>query len=199
VGRSTGRRVGPGPNTTGATHSGVAAAAGVWTSPLHSAAAISMSPDEPPMSWPEGARSRLLAGRVGSAENPAVLRGQRRWPGYEPSPVPAAALAGGSRLSCSAGGSQQARRSLSPRSARRRRPSWTVYCTGRDGRCAPGARLHRIGTPGAVEFTARFGPRLRGYLVQPMAPAGPELLIGVTGDPAFGPLVTVGLVGRRWT
>ncbi len=47
----------------------------------------------------------------------------------------------------------------------------------------------------AAEFAALFGPRLRGYLVQPMAPAGPELLVGVTSDPAFGPLVTVGLGG----
>ena len=47
----------------------------------------------------------------------------------------------------------------------------------------------------AAEFSALFGPRLRGYLVQPMAPAGPELLVGVTSDPSFGPLVTVGLGG----
>ena len=47
----------------------------------------------------------------------------------------------------------------------------------------------------AAEFSALFGPRLRGCLVQPMAPAGPELLVGVTSDPSFGPLVTVGLGG----
>ncbi len=47
----------------------------------------------------------------------------------------------------------------------------------------------------AAEFAARFGPRLRGYLVQPMAPAGAELLVGVVGDPVFGPLVAVGLGG----
>jgi hypothetical protein len=47
----------------------------------------------------------------------------------------------------------------------------------------------------AAEFAALFGPRLRGCLVQPMAPAGPELLLGVTSDPSFGPLVTVGLGG----
>lgn len=44
-------------------------------------------------------------------------------------------------------------------------------------------------------FAALFGPRLRGYLVQPMAPAGVELLVGVVGDPVFGPLVAVGLGG----
>jgi acyl-CoA synthetase (NDP forming)/GNAT superfamily N-acetyltransferase len=47
----------------------------------------------------------------------------------------------------------------------------------------------------ASELADRFGARLRGLLVQPMAPAGPELLVGVTGDPVFGPLVTVGLGG----
>jgi hypothetical protein len=47
----------------------------------------------------------------------------------------------------------------------------------------------------AAEFSALFGPRLRGCLVQPMVPAGPELLVGATSDPSFGPLVTVGLGG----
>ena len=46
-----------------------------------------------------------------------------------------------------------------------------------------------------AELATRFGPRLRGVLVQPMTPAGPELLVGVTGDAVFGPLVTVGLGG----
>ncbi|GAA0926158.1 GNAT family N-acetyltransferase [Pseudonocardia zijingensis] len=47
----------------------------------------------------------------------------------------------------------------------------------------------------ARELAARFGGRLHGILVQPMAPPGPELLVGVVGDPEFGPLVTVGLGG----
>jgi len=47
----------------------------------------------------------------------------------------------------------------------------------------------------AAELSALFGPRLRGCLVQPMVPAGPELLVGATSDPSFGPLVTVGLGG----
>jgi hypothetical protein len=47
----------------------------------------------------------------------------------------------------------------------------------------------------AAEFSALFGPRLRGYLVQPMAPAGPELLVGVVNEPVFGPLVAVGFGG----
>jgi acyl-CoA synthetase (NDP forming) len=47
----------------------------------------------------------------------------------------------------------------------------------------------------AADLATLFGPRLRGYLVQPMAPEGAELLVGVAGDPVFGPLVTVGLGG----
>lgn len=64
---------------------------------------------------------------------------------------------------------------------------------------AGGVRLG-LDSPDAVaraarELAARFGERLRGFLVQPMAPAGPELLVGIVGDPVFGPLVTVGLGG----
>jgi acyl-CoA synthetase (NDP forming) len=47
----------------------------------------------------------------------------------------------------------------------------------------------------AAEFSALFGPRLRGYLVQPMVPAGAELLVGVVNEPVFGPLVALGLGG----
>ena len=47
----------------------------------------------------------------------------------------------------------------------------------------------------AGEFASLFGPRLRGYLVQPMATTGAELLVGVVSEPVFGPLVAVGLGG----
>jgi acyl-CoA synthetase (NDP forming) len=47
----------------------------------------------------------------------------------------------------------------------------------------------------AADFVALFGPRLRGYLVQPMAAPGAELLVGVSSEPVFGPLVAVGLGG----
>jgi len=35
-----------------------------------------------------------------------------------------------------------------------------------------------------------------GFLVQAMAPAGTELLVGVVGDPSFGPLIAVGAGGE---
>lgn len=45
------------------------------------------------------------------------------------------------------------------------------------------------------ELRSRFGARLRGIVVQPMAEQGPELIVGITGDPRYGPLLTVGLGG----
>ena len=47
-----------------------------------------------------------------------------------------------------------------------------------------------------TEMAARFGPRLHGLLVQPMADTGPELLVGVTSEPTLGP-AGHGRPGRR--
>jgi acyl-CoA synthetase (NDP forming)/GNAT superfamily N-acetyltransferase len=44
-------------------------------------------------------------------------------------------------------------------------------------------------------FRQRFGDRLRGVFVQPMASGGRELLVGVVTDEKFGPLVVTGLGG----
>ncbi|MDX8034258.1 GNAT family N-acetyltransferase [Lentzea sp. BCCO 10_0856] len=44
-------------------------------------------------------------------------------------------------------------------------------------------------------FQERFGDRLRGVFVQPMASGGRELLVGVVTDEKFGPLVVTGLGG----
>jgi acyl-CoA synthetase (NDP forming)/GNAT superfamily N-acetyltransferase len=48
---------------------------------------------------------------------------------------------------------------------------------------------------GMVPTLRAAGHRLEGYLVQPMAPEGTELILGVLGDPAFGPLVALGAGG----
>src|SRR3954470_4979365 len=61
---------------------------------------------------------------------------------------------------------------------------------GLDGQAAVEAGARRI-----AETVAAAGHRLEGYLVQTMAPEGAELLLGVVGDPAFGPLVAVGAGG----
>ncbi|SFR03086.1 Acyl-CoA synthetase (NDP forming) [Lentzea waywayandensis] len=44
-------------------------------------------------------------------------------------------------------------------------------------------------------FQEKFGDRLRGVFVQPMASGGRELLVGVVTDEKFGPLVVTGLGG----
>ncbi|MEV4611609.1 GNAT family N-acetyltransferase [Kitasatospora sp. NPDC049258] len=45
------------------------------------------------------------------------------------------------------------------------------------------------------EFTRRFGDRMAGAVVQPMAEPGLELLAGIVKDHVFGPLVVLGLGG----
>jgi acetate---CoA ligase (ADP-forming) len=42
---------------------------------------------------------------------------------------------------------------------------------------------------------AAAGHEVSGFLIQPMAPAGVEMLVGSTADPQFGPLVVCGLGG----
>jgi acetyltransferase len=48
-----------------------------------------------------------------------------------------------------------------------------------------------------MDAARRHAPqaRLNGVLVQEMAPAGVEMMLGVVGDPVFGPIVAAGLGG----
>ena len=45
------------------------------------------------------------------------------------------------------------------------------------------------------DLAERFADRLSGVVIQPMAPAGPELFTGLVHDPTFGPLIAFGLGG----
>ncbi|GGP75766.1 bifunctional acetate--CoA ligase family protein/GNAT family N-acetyltransferase [Saccharothrix coeruleofusca] len=56
------------------------------------------------------------------------------------------------------------------------------------------ADAHAV-TEGFTSLRERFGDRLTGVFVQPMAERGRELLVGVVADPRFGPLVVTGLGG----
>jgi acyl-CoA synthetase (NDP forming) len=50
----------------------------------------------------------------------------------------------------------------------------------------------------AREMTNRLaaaGQNVKGFLVQPMMPSGPEMIVGVTNDPSFGPIVVCGAGG----
>ncbi|MDX8147291.1 GNAT family N-acetyltransferase [Lentzea sp. BCCO 10_0061] len=62
-----------------------------------------------------------------------------------------------------------------------------------------GVELNVTDSGGVAEafraFQERFGDRLRGVFVQPMASGGRELLVGVVTDEKFGPLVVTGLGG----
>jgi acetyltransferase len=65
----------------------------------------------------------------------------------------------------------------------------------------------RLGIAGDAEVRSAYGEvidaarkhapaaRLNGVLVQEMAPAGVEMMLGVVADPVFGPIVAVGLGG----
>ena len=46
-----------------------------------------------------------------------------------------------------------------------------------------------------LEMARRHGLTVRGLLVEPMAPPGAELILGLRRDPQFGPVVLVGLGG----
>ena len=56
----------------------------------------------------------------------------------------------------------------------------------------PGVRAAAVSL---AEAAARAGAQLRGWLVEPMAAPGVELIVGGTHDAVFGPVVLVGLGG----
>ncbi|MFG2823323.1 GNAT family N-acetyltransferase [Kitasatospora sp. NPDC048365] len=63
------------------------------------------------------------------------------------------------------------------------------------GAVRTGLRTDREVRDAYREFTAAFGGRMAGAVVQPMAAPGVELLVGLVQDRVFGPLVVLGLGG----
>jgi acyl-CoA synthetase (NDP forming) len=61
-----------------------------------------------------------------------------------------------------------------------------------------GAVRLNVGSPAEAAAAAATMPQLDGFLVEEMAPAGVEVIVGAVRDPAFGPAVLVGL-GGVWT
>jgi acetyl coenzyme A synthetase (ADP forming)-like protein len=57
-----------------------------------------------------------------------------------------------------------------------------------------GAEVRRAASEIRGAITA-LGHRLDGFVVQPMAPPGVELLVGVAHDPSFGPVIVCGSAG----
>jgi len=53
----------------------------------------------------------------------------------------------------------------------------------------------RAAVPDLIAAAERAGATLRGLLVEPMAPAGVEVIVGGRRDAVFGPAVLVGLGG----
>ncbi|WP_331741477.1 GNAT family N-acetyltransferase [Kitasatospora sp. NBC_00085] len=75
-----------------------------------------------------------------------------------------------------------------------------AYWPGQVHKSAAGAVRTGLATDSQVrdvfrEFGERFGRRLSGAVVQPMAAPGVELLAGVVQDRVFGPLVVLGMGG----
>lgn len=75
-----------------------------------------------------------------------------------------------------------------------------AYWPGQVHKSAAGAVRTGLSTDAHVssafrEFGERFGDRLSGAVVQPMAAPGVELLAGVVQDRVFGPLVVLGMGG----
>ncbi|MFJ2866077.1 GNAT family N-acetyltransferase [Kitasatospora sp. NPDC087314] len=75
-----------------------------------------------------------------------------------------------------------------------------AYWPGQVHKSAAGAVRTGLATEAEVrsayrEFTRRFDTELAGAVVQPMAPPGVELLVGVVQDQVFCPLVVLGLGG----
>ena len=79
--------------------------------------------------------------------------------------------------------------------SRRSRPGWCTRAT--PGACCSSSGAGR-GARGAGQIEAavtRAGHALEGLIVQPMAAAGVELIVGVVNDPSFGPVLACGAGG----
>lgn len=59
----------------------------------------------------------------------------------------------------------------------------------------PGDDAVRAAAQGLLDLGRQSGLTVRGLLVEPMAPPGLELIVGLRRDPQFGPVVLVGLGG----
>ena len=78
-----------------------------------------------------------------------------------------------------------------------------AYAPGLLHKTEAGAVALGLGDPGSVETAARAmtarledeGRRPDGFLVQPMAAGGAEMIVGVVQDPLFGPVVACGAGG----
>ena len=151
-------------------------------------------PDEPP-SLPDvdpDTVAAVLAGALASGEEWLAPAGRRTGPGRIRHPARGVPLRG------------HGRRGGAPRRRARRTGGIKAVAPGLVHKADAGGVVLGVTGQAAATRAARAmagavrkaGHEPDGFIVQRMAPTGPELIVGIVGDPDFGPVVACGAGGH---